>query len=203
MPRKAAVDLFAVVGPNGSGKSSALYAMQVDNSLIFVNPDDIARTDFSHIKDVEERNRLAWVSCNAQREALLSRHLSFGFETVGSHPSKVDFLKRAKDFGYTVTLLFVATENSEINLRRIKHRVAQGGHDVPAEKVKARYRRTLNLLPEYFSVADCASVWDNSLDSNRGAIRELVHKDYDGQITVLPEAFEVRWVQRCLISKLA
>jgi len=202
MTAKAAADLFAVVGPNGSGKSSALYAMQVDDSLTFVNPDDIARIDFSHIKDIEERNRLAWMSCNAQREALLSRRLSFGFETVGSHPGKVEFLGKAKSLGYTITLLFVATEDPEINLQRIKHRVVQGGHDVPEEKVKARYQRTLGLLADYFDVADCASVWDNSLDSTKGSIRELVYKDYDGKITVLPEAFEVYWIQKHLLSKL-
>jgi predicted ABC-type ATPase len=148
MTAKAAADLFAVVGPNGSGKSSALYAMQVDDSLTFVNPDDIARIDFSHIKDIEERNRLAWMSCNAQREALLSRRLSFGFETVGSHPGKVEFLGKAKSLGYTIALLFVATEDPEINLQRIKHRVVQGGHDVPEEVLPCCHEFYL-LLPSF------------------------------------------------------
>ncbi|GHT77887.1 hypothetical protein FACS1894104_0230 [Actinomycetota bacterium] len=124
-------DLFIVVGPNGSGKSSAIYLTNIDGSLIFVNPDDVARNEFAHIKDKEERNRLAWESCNNQRDALLLKKVSFGFETVGSHKSKVELLIKAKKLGYNVILLFVATEDPEINIRRIKHRVSQGGHDVP------------------------------------------------------------------------
>lgn len=197
-----ASELFVVVGPNGSGKSSAIYETHIDESLIFVNPDDIARTDFAHIPDSNERNRLAWEACNSQRDMLLLEGVSFGFETVGSHPSKLEFLKYAKELGYKITLLFVATENPEINVRRIAERQKKGGHGVPNDKVYSRYKRTLALLEEYFEIADDAFVWDNSLEAtgeNDSGMRELVRKTQEG-IELLSTAFQVNWVQKYLSS---
>lgn len=103
-------ELFVVVGPNGSGKSSALYETKIDREIVFVNPDDIARLEYADVEDQHRRDLLAWMNCNAQRDGLLSERVTFGFETVGSHPSKVEFMAKAKELGYRVTLLFVSTE---------------------------------------------------------------------------------------------
>jgi predicted ABC-type ATPase len=194
-------DLIAVVGPNGSGKSSLVYGANIDRAFTFINPDDIARRDFVDVADAVERNKLAWNRCNELRAELVENGVSFGFETVGSHPSRVELLRKAKQLGYTVTLLFVATENPEVNIRRIADRVAKGGHAVPDDRVKERYVRTLRLLPEYFDVADLASIWDNTNDAERGAIRELMRKDSDGRVTVLPAAKDVAWIHTYLLDK--
>ena len=194
-------ELFAVVGPNGSGKSSAIYETHIDESIVFVNPDDIARLEYPDVADQAERDMLAWTSCNAQREALLSEGVTFGFETVGSHPSKVEFLKKAKLLGYKVTLLFVATEDPEINIARIRQRQLKGGHGVPDEKVRSRYARTLSLLKDYFETADEAFVWDNSREAESGGragIRELVRKTSEG-VTILDDSENVAWVQDYLL----
>jgi len=190
--------IIAVVGPNGSGKTSAIYKTEVCDTLTFINPDDVAKRDFMHIDDIAERNFLAWQQCNSLRESLVVQGVSFGFETVGSHPSKVELLKEAKGLGFTVILLFVGTENPEINIARIEHRVALGGHGVSATKVRARYQRTMKLLKNYFDVADIATVWDNSVDaptSHESTIRELVRKEYDGTIVVSPDYQQVQWIQ--------
>lgn len=197
-------ELFVVIGPNGSGKSSALYETQIDKEIVFVNPDDIARLEYADVEDQHERDMLAWINCNAQRDGLLSEQVTFGFETVGSHPSKVEFMARAKDLGYCVTLLFVSTEDPDINIRRIQARVKQGGHDVPSDKVRTRYYRTLGLLKDYFEVADTAFVWDNSREaetSSDNAMRELVRKTEDG-IVIAPAAADVSWVNEYLIKFL-
>lgn len=198
-------ELVAVIGPNGSGKSSAIYETKVDSRLVFVNPDDIARREFAEVADAAERDYLAWLSCNAQRDALLTQGRSFGFESVGSHVSKVEFIKTAKRLGYTVTLLFVATEDPEINIARIKHRMLRGGHGVSDEKVRSRYHRTLSLLPEYIHAVDYAMVWDNSIDSSEGgsSMRELVRKTPERGIEVLPAACGVAWIRSALPALFA
>jgi predicted ABC-type ATPase len=56
-----------------------------------------------------------------------------------SHPSKVDIMIRAVDSGYDVTVYFVCTSDREINVKRVEHRVSLGGHDVPRERIVARY----------------------------------------------------------------
>lgn len=72
----------------------------------------------------------------------------FSYETVFSHPSKVDFLQIAKNNGSEVYLYFVCTENPCINLGRVEDRVNKGGHDVPQDKTIERYTRSLeNVFP--------------------------------------------------------
>lgn len=196
--------ILAVVGPNGSGKSSALYSSKVNERIAFINPDDIARNEFSNVADEAERNKLAWSRCNELRSELIASNISFGFETVGSHPSKVELLHQAKEKGYRVALLFVATESPDINIKRIKHRVTQGGHDVPDEKVRSRYERTLKLLPDYFSVSDTASIWDNSEEgtSDKPAIRLLVEKNNNNQLVLTQDAANVKWIKKYFLSDL-
>ena len=197
-------DLFMLVGPNGSGKSSVLFESQIARELTFVNPDDIARREFVHISDPQTRNLLAWKECNAQRKALLLKKANCGFETVGSHPSKLQFIRDAHSLGYFVTVVFVATENPSINIQRIKNRVGKGGHGVPDEKVISRYHKTLSLLHDYYTLADCMTVWDNSIDATDPvsvSARKLLVKT--GKETIITKyARDIIWVNEHLISKL-
>jgi len=77
---------------------------------------------------------------------MLKANSSFSFETVFSHPSKVDFLADAKNAGFKIYLYFVATENPIINQERVQIRVDLGGHDVPKDKIISRYHRTMDYL---------------------------------------------------------
>lgn len=96
------------------------------------------------------------------RHQLLERGASFTFETVMSDRSKVDFICKARAAGYRTYLYFVATETPEININRIAIRVSENGHDVAPEKVRARYRRSLALLPEAILATSRAYLFDNS-----------------------------------------
>ena len=63
---------------------------------------------------------------------------------------------------YRVYLYFVATDDPEINLDRVRRRVMQGGHPVPADKVRKRYRESIDLMTEACGVAHRAYIFDNS-----------------------------------------
>ena len=196
-------ELFIVVGPNGSGKSSVLYESEISENLLFVNPDDVARNDFVDVADIDERNYLAWKECNAQRDAMLARRVTFGFETVGSHPSKLEFIDQAHKFGYIVTVMFVATEDPRINIARIANRVSKGGHGVSDEKVVSRHKRTLELLYDYYLKADNMSVWDNSEtspDENAHTIKKLLVKNA-GKTIVFKHAHEVTWFRKYMLDR--
>jgi predicted ABC-type ATPase len=56
----------------------------------------------------------------------------------------------------------VATEDPAINISRVENRVRAGGHDVPADKITARYHRSLGLLLEAIKHTDRAYIFDNS-----------------------------------------
>jgi len=73
---------------------------------------------------------------------LLSSGQSFCFETVMSHPSKIQLIEKAKYLGYKTYLYFVFTDNVELNIERVKLRVKQGMHHVDASLIKSRYPRT-------------------------------------------------------------
>lgn len=96
------------------------------------------------------------------RQQLIANDLSFTYETVMSHNSKIDFLQKARDNGYRVYLYYVATEAPEINVSRVNVRIAQHGHSVSPEVIKNRYYRSLKLLKSAVGKTNRAYFWDNS-----------------------------------------
>ena len=82
------------------------------------------------------------------RQRLLEAKQSFTFESVMSHPSKIEFMRMAQAQGYRTYLYFVSTENPRINIERVAIRVRAGGHPVRDDLVRSRYERSLDLLPE-------------------------------------------------------
>lgn len=105
---------------------------------------------------------LASVVSEEIRERLLEKRVSFTFETVMSHISKVELLEKAQDYGYRTYLYYVATEDPEINVSRVKFRVSQNGHSVPEDKIVSRYERSLDLLLSAVKVSSRAYMFDNS-----------------------------------------
>jgi predicted ABC-type ATPase len=88
----------------------------------------------------------ASVAADFIRQKLMEKRESFSFETVMSSPDKVALMEKARTLGYRTYLYFIATEDPQINIARVKSRVHLGGHDVPVDKIVSRYARSLNLL---------------------------------------------------------
>ena len=96
------------------------------------------------------------------RNALVCSSSSFACETVFSHPSKIDFIRKAKENGFRVYLYFIATRDPLINQGRVENRVRSGGHDVPADKIVLRYSRCLDNLYDAICLCDKTFLFDNS-----------------------------------------
>jgi predicted ABC-type ATPase len=183
---------LVVAGPNGSGKSSIVTLADIEKKYgeNLINPDNYARS-ITDIEDYVERYIFAMKQCELLRHNLLEHGVSFGFETVGSTQEKIDFIKKAKEKGYEIDLLFVALESPELCYQRVQKRVEEGGHDVERSKVFSRYERTMNYLKDYINIADTASVFDNS-----GKAPLLVFsKDYE-VMNILKEPSDIKWVER-------
>lgn len=105
---------------------------------------------------------LAAALAEAVRHELLEEGQTFTFETVMSHPSKIEFMKDARARGYRVYLYFVATDDPDINIDRVHRRVLQGGHPVDDEKIVERYHKSIALMTQACEVAHRAYVFDNS-----------------------------------------
>ena len=78
-----------------------------------------------------------------------------------SHPSKVEILHQARDAGFLITLFFVGIDDPRTNIERVALRVAQGGHDVPANRIVPRWRRSMALLYDAIRASDDAYIFDN------------------------------------------
>ncbi|MCD4820967.1 MAG: hypothetical protein K8R11_02575 [Methanococcoides sp.] len=121
----------------------------------------------------------------------------FSFETVLSHPSKIDFLKDAKELDWDVYLYFVSTNDPEINCVRVAQRVQMGGHDVPREKIYDRYTKANNNLFEALKHCRRAYIFDNSEE-----MELIAKKNPDGSLDLLVDYLTSGWFNECVLSKL-
>jgi len=156
-----------IAGPNGSGKTTLTRELRIRgvDLGVYINPDDIA----AELRGAyAARVAAAQAEADRLRDDCLSRRVGFSFETVMSHPSKVEILSRAKDAGYFVILYFIATEDPALNVARVKQRVALGGHDVPADRIVARYHRALTLLLQAMALSDHCVLFDNTYRAAEG-----------------------------------
>jgi predicted ABC-type ATPase len=184
--------LVALAGPNGAGKSSYFETHLAPAGLPFVNADVLAQS-------LEIGAYEAAALADAIRRGLVERRESFIFETVFSDPSgdKLDFLKSAEKAGYAVGLIFIGIGDPEISGDRVAMRASQGGHDVPAEKLKQRYPRVMNNLKR--ALAEIANVWvyDHS-DLNAGY--RLIATREDGREVEL-HARTPEWLRPLLLGR--
>jgi predicted ABC-type ATPase len=162
-----------VAGPNGSGKTTLTQWLR-NRGIEFgeyINPDDIAdKLEGSYSARIAK----AQIIADERREACIRARRSFSFETVMSHPSKVETLTHAKVEGFFVQLFFVGTDDPRTNVERVALRVAQGGHDVPEDRIVARWARSMKLLHQAIRSADEAFVFDNSSVEHRYTGSRLV-----------------------------
>ena len=185
--------VLVVAGPNGSGKTTLTEQLRADGVDLgrYINPDEIAKELHG---EYDDRVGRAQAIAASQRDECLASGLSFTFETVMSHPSKIEVMRKAKSLGFRTALYFVATESPDLNVARVNQRVALGGHDVPEHLIRARYARTLALLPEALQQSDLAVLFDNSYGEPI-TLRPFFRKS--GQrVTVEPPM--PRWARRVL-----
>jgi predicted ABC-type ATPase len=140
---------------------------------------------------------LASVAADFIRRKLVATEISFTFETVMSSPDKTEFLKTARTQGYRTYLYFIATEDPAINVSRVRNRVTLGGHDVPEDKIVARYHRSISLLLDAIRQSDRAYVFDNSSSQQRW-IAEIT----DGHQLELKAGQVPLWFQRAVLDKV-
>ncbi len=158
--------MVALAGPNGAGKTTFYYAHLQAAGLRFVNADVL-----SH--ELGLNPYAAAKVADSLRRELVKQRESFVFETVFSDPAgdKLAFLKEAAKTGYTVVLSFIGISGPDASEERVAMRVSQGGHDVPTEKLIARFPRTLANLRVALRELPRVLIFDN--DNLRISFRQI------------------------------
>lgn len=142
----------------------------------------------------------ASVASDFLRQKFLEQKISFTFETVMSHESKVALLAQAQAVGYRTYLYFVATDDPAINISRVRNRVGLKGHNVPEDRIAPRYHRSLDLLMDAIRHTNRAYVFDNSVhdeDKKHTWLAEIT----DGRKLELKSDWIPAWFKRAVLDK--
>lgn len=156
--------LYLLAGPNGAGKSTlyehVLQHDPVTRPLPFINAD---RIQYEELGDTRmDAAYQAAELAEQRRRGLLAEQRSFITESTFSHPSKLVFVRAAREAGYRIAVFHINVASPEISVSRVAQRVDRGGHPVPEHKIHARYQRNQALIREAILLADAGLVFDNS-----------------------------------------
>jgi predicted ABC-type ATPase len=155
--------VIIIAGPNGAGKSTIAPFLLRDRFGVmnYVNADTIASglSAFAPEKFALEARRIML----KQLREMAERQIDFAFESTLASRSYAPWLSRLSGQGYNVHLFFLWLQNPEIAIQRVKERIRMGGHHIPEEVIRRRYRKGAhNFFALYQTIADNWSMYDNS-----------------------------------------
>ena len=177
-------NVYVIAGPNGAGKTTfaSVFLPRYAKSYHFINADLIAQglSPFAPEQSALKAGKLVL----EQIREFSSKGLDFGFETTLSGQTYIRYLKRLKKQGYHIHLFFLWVPTPQLSNNRIQERVLNGGHFVPPEDVKRRFKRSIsNFFNVYQALATRWFLFDNSK-----AYPELIARNIDKKFIVQNEA---------------
>ncbi|MEX2187879.1 MAG: zeta toxin family protein [Pirellulales bacterium] len=162
MPRR----VFIIAGPNGAGKTTFAreFLPREADCPNFVNADLIAAGLAPFQPDV------AAIRAGRLMLAEIRRHVAeranFAFETTLSGRTYAKMIPRWRNEGYGIELIFLKLRSVRISVKRVRERVRQGGHSVPLDVIRRRFRAGWdNYESLYRPLADRWELYDNSGDA--------------------------------------
>ncbi|MDE6058773.1 MAG: zeta toxin family protein [Clostridia bacterium] len=134
--------VFAIAGNIGSGKSTFIHALLENNMLgsdVMPVLEDVYKTVFF---DGVDNMKVAYGYAKSFVKKKILDYCSSGknfiYEFVPSNDEKMEILDALKSIGYRVVVLFIMTDDININVNRVKNRVASGADFVSEDKVRSR-----------------------------------------------------------------
>jgi len=170
-------NLYIIAGCNGAGKTTASFTVlpEMLDCEEFINADEIARglSPFNPDKAAIEAGRLML----SKIDRLISNNEDFAFETTLATRSYAKTIIKAKENGYSVTLVFFWLDSVDLAIERVKTRVLEGGHNIPKVVITRRYHSGLsNLFSIYIPICDYWMIFNNS-----GSPSELIAEGYSNK----------------------
>jgi predicted ABC-type ATPase len=161
--------LYVIAGCNGAGKTTFAkeFLPKEVKCLRFLNADEIAR-GLSPLKPSAGAVRAARLLLTQVNECLRRRE-TFALESTLSGKTYIRRFRRARQLGYEIERHYLWLSSPAQAIARVRQRVQQGGHHVPAADIRRRFKRSLvHLLDDYLPLATRWAVWDSrSLPAKR------------------------------------
>jgi len=173
------------------GKSLLKIAKSNDVSINIKLSNNILQIDSSSFSSYYAAYIAAFI-----RYLLFKNKKSFTFETVMSHPSKLNEIKRANNRGYRTYLYFICTDDPEINVSRVANRKVKGGHNVSKKAILSRYPKTLENLYEAIKLSRRAYLFDNSSNTPY----KLIAETYNNQLMIHTDELP-NWFYKYVLTK--
>ena len=201
--------IWVLAGTNGAGKSSILGAEISERNLDFLNPDEAARRILLADPSLspQEANSRAWHRNVELLERAIAEGSAYAFETTLGGNTIPALLERASTAGLDVNIAYVGLLSPELHIARVQARVARGGHDIPEEKIRERYAKSvLNLTRLMPRLAELL-VYDNSEDADPHTGKEprplLVLDFRRGKIVRLCDPVQVpEWAKPIVVAAM-
>ena len=156
-------NLYIIAGCNGAGKTTASYTIlpEILHCKEFVNADEIAR-GLSPFQPEAVAIQAGKIMLQRIKE-LITLNNDFAIETTLTTLSYKQTINIAKEKGYKVTLIFFWLNDVNLAIKRVESRVLDGGHNIPEETIRRRYKKGLkNLFTIFLQLSNEWIVIDNS-----------------------------------------
>jgi predicted ABC-type ATPase len=155
--------IIIIAGPNGAGKTTFAknFLPAEAQTLRFINADLIAAglSPFSPESASFKAGRLMLEEID---ECVASGE-SFAFETTLSGKGYLKKIALWQRLGYEVKLWFLSLPSEDVAISRVAERVVQGGHNIPEQILRRRFKTGLeNFHERYRKVVDSWAFLDNS-----------------------------------------
>lgn len=158
--------ILALAGVNGAGKSSLLGTWLEADGLGWYNPDSFTRRLVEAGWPLAEANAEAWQEGARRLRQAIADGSDFAFETTLGGNTIPRLLREACS-QHDVAIWFCGLATVELHVARVAARVAGGGHDIPQDKIRARFdsarENLLALMPHLAEL----HVYDNSAPADR------------------------------------
>ena len=176
--------ITVLAGVNGAGKSSIGGSALLSRGHVWYNPDDAARALHAQFPDrsLDEINSQVWHEGLRRLKDAIRDDTDFAFETTLGGNTITTTLLQANASGIPVNIWYCGLESPELHIERVQARVARGGHDIPEDKIRTRYKTSMQNLCVLANVVHQLAVYDNSQPLGRNKkpnIRLLLYFEND------------------------
>jgi predicted ABC-type ATPase len=155
--------IIILAGPNGAGKTTFAKSFLPNEAACttFINADLIAAgiAPFAPESAAIAAGRLMLDMVQKQ----VASGNSFALETTLSGKGYARMIPRWRAKGYVVELFFLSLPSADYAVERVAKRVEQGGHSIPEDVIRRRFKAGLNNFHTvYKPLVDAWSLMDSS-----------------------------------------